>query len=66
MLNQTATLDFERLHGGETYPGTGIGLAIVRKAIERMGGRVGVESELGRGSGFWIELPKGEGSHEHS
>lgn len=49
---------FERLHGTETYPGTGIGLAIVRKGIERMGGRVGVESELGQGSRFWIELPK--------
>ena len=48
---------FERLHGVETYPGTGIGLAIVRKGVERMAGRVGVESELGRGSRFWIELP---------
>lgn len=47
---------FERLHGVETYPGTGIGLAIVRKGVERMGGRVGVESELGQGSRFWIEL----------
>lgn len=48
---------FERLHGVETYPGTGMGLAIVRKGVERMGGRVGVESQLGEGSRFWIELP---------
>jgi signal transduction histidine kinase len=51
---------FERLHGMETYPGTGIGLAIVVKAVGRMGGRVGVESALGHGSRFWIELPKAE------
>jgi signal transduction histidine kinase len=49
---------FERLHGVETYPGTGIGLAIARKGVERMGGRVGVESQLGQGSRFWIELGK--------
>jgi signal transduction histidine kinase len=49
---------FERLHGSEVYPGTGIGLAIVRKGMQRMGGRVGVESQLGQGSRFWIELPK--------
>lgn len=48
---------FERLHGGETYPGTGIGLAIVRRGVERMGGDSGVESSPGRGSRFWIELP---------
>ena len=47
---------FERLHGIETYPGTGVGLAIVKKGVERMGGRVGVESEVGQGSRFWIEL----------
>lgn len=51
---------FERLHGIDAYPGTGIGLAIVRKGIERMGGRTGVESAPGHGSRFWIELPPGE------
>lgn len=49
-------LCFERLDTRE--PGTGIGLSIVRKAIERLGGRVGVESEPGRGSRFWFELPE--------
>ncbi len=48
---------FERLHGIETYPGTGIGLAIVKKGMERMGGTSGVESEVGKGSRFWLELP---------
>jgi signal transduction histidine kinase len=48
---------FERLHGSR-FAGTGIGLSIVRKGVERMGGSVGVESEPGNGSRFWIELPK--------
>lgn len=47
---------FERLNKQEAYPGTGLGLAIARRAMERMGGRVGVESEAGRGSLFWIEF----------
>jgi len=47
---------FQRLHEDRTYPGTGIGLAIVRKAMERMGGRAGVASEPGQGSTFWLEL----------
>lgn len=47
---------FERLHGEETYPGTGIGLGIVKKGIEKMNGSVGVESESGEGSTFLIEL----------
>ena len=48
---------FERLHPAGEYPGTGIGLAIVWKAMERMKGAVGVESEPGKGSRFWVELP---------
>jgi len=46
---------FTRLHGDQ-YPGTGVGLAIVQKGMERMGGRVGVESALDQGSRFWFEL----------
>lgn len=49
---------FERLHGAETYPGTGMGLAIVAKGAARMGGTAGIDSMLGKGSKFWIELPK--------
>jgi signal transduction histidine kinase len=48
---------FTRLEG-EKYPGTGIGLAIVQKGIERMGGKVGVESALGQGCRFWFDLRK--------
>jgi signal transduction histidine kinase len=48
---------FERLHLDHHYEGTGIGLAIVRKAIERMNGKVGMESDGVHGSRFWIELP---------
>jgi PAS domain S-box-containing protein len=48
---------FVRLVNGSDYPGTGMGLAIVRKGAERMGGRAGVESETGKGSCFWVELP---------
>jgi signal transduction histidine kinase len=49
---------FQRLHGQERYPGTGVGLALVRKGVERMGGQVGVESTPGVGSRFWIELKR--------
>jgi signal transduction histidine kinase len=50
---------FQRLHSQDAYPGTGIGLAIVKRGVERMGGRVGFDSEAGVGSNFWIELPVG-------
>ena len=47
---------FQRIHPDDRYEGTGIGLAIVRKSVERMGGTVGMESN-GAGSRFWLELP---------
>ncbi|BAZ11883.1 two-component hybrid sensor and regulator [Calothrix sp. NIES-4071] len=47
---------FTRLHSDEEYPGTGIGLAIVRKGAERLNAEVGIESQPGQGSRFWIEL----------
>jgi PAS domain S-box-containing protein len=48
---------FERIHPESKYEGTGIGLAIVRKAVEKMGGTVGLESDGATGSKFWIQLP---------
>jgi PAS domain S-box-containing protein len=50
---------FQSLHPHGAYEGTGIGLAIVRRAVERMGGKVGVQSEPGHGSRFWVDLKKG-------
>ena len=50
---------FERIHPEKEYAGTGIGLTIARKAMERMGGELGFDSELGQGSTFWIQLKKG-------
>jgi PAS domain S-box-containing protein len=47
---------FTRLHSNAVYEGTGIGLAVVHRAVRRMGGTVGVESEEGKGSRFWVEL----------
>ena len=47
---------FGRIHPEKKYEGTGIGLAIVKKAVERMGGTVGYDSEPGKGSRFWLQL----------
>lgn len=49
---------FQRLHRVEDYPGTGIGLAMVAKAMQRMGGRVWAESEAGKGASFYLEIKK--------
>ena len=49
---------FERINPAEQFDGTGMGLTIVRKAIQRLGGRINFESEIGKGSKFWIELRK--------
>jgi PAS domain S-box-containing protein len=48
---------FERLYPQEEYPGTGIGLSIVKTGVERLGGSVGVESRPGEGAVFWVDLP---------
>jgi signal transduction histidine kinase len=49
---------FQRLHLSEEYPGTGIGLALVKKTMERLGGKVYAESQIGVGSTFYLEIPQ--------
>lgn len=52
---------FGRVHDEKRYDGTGIGLAVVKRAVDRMGGAVDFESQPGRGTQFWIELPQAAG-----
>jgi signal transduction histidine kinase len=49
---------FQRVNSLQTFEGTGVGLAIVKRAVERLGGQVGVDSEGNNGSRFWLQLPR--------
>jgi light-regulated signal transduction histidine kinase (bacteriophytochrome) len=58
LSSQKIFVIFQRLHKAEDYPGTGIGLAMVSKAMQKMKGKAWAESIQGVGSSFFLEIPK--------